>query len=63
LLFQEAILIAVGTLLMTLMSRRDEIGLLAITTAIVLIVAAAGFSGRGNDRPEPRRGSGIVPIN
>lgn len=35
-----AILIAIGTLLMTLMGRRDEIGLLAITTAVVLIVAA-----------------------
>jgi len=35
-----AILIAVGTLLITLAGRRDEIGLLAITTAVVLIVAA-----------------------
>jgi uncharacterized membrane protein YgaE (UPF0421/DUF939 family) len=35
-----AIVIAIGTLLMTLMDRRDEIGLLAITTAVVLIVAA-----------------------
>jgi uncharacterized membrane protein YgaE (UPF0421/DUF939 family) len=35
-----AIVIAIGTLLMTLANRRDEIGLLAITTAVVLIVAA-----------------------
>jgi uncharacterized membrane protein YgaE (UPF0421/DUF939 family) len=35
-----AILIAIGTLLATLVGRRDEIGLLAITTAVVMIVAA-----------------------
>jgi uncharacterized membrane protein YgaE (UPF0421/DUF939 family) len=35
-----AILIAIGALLATLAGRRDEIGLLAITTAVVLIVAA-----------------------
>jgi uncharacterized membrane protein YgaE (UPF0421/DUF939 family) len=35
-----AILIAIGALLATLANRRDEIGLLAITTAVVLIVAA-----------------------
>jgi hypothetical protein len=34
------ILIAIGTLLAILASRRNEIGLLAITTAVVLIVAA-----------------------
>jgi uncharacterized membrane protein YgaE (UPF0421/DUF939 family) len=38
--FGMAILIAIGTLLMTLAGRRDEIGLFAITTAVVLIVAA-----------------------
>jgi uncharacterized membrane protein YgaE (UPF0421/DUF939 family) len=35
-----AILIAIGTLLLMLAGRREEIGLLAITTAVVLIVAA-----------------------
>jgi hypothetical protein len=35
-----AILIAGGALLATLANRRDEIGLLAITTAVVLVVAA-----------------------
>jgi uncharacterized membrane protein YgaE (UPF0421/DUF939 family) len=35
-----AILIAIGALLATLANRRDEIGLLAITTAVVLVVAA-----------------------
>jgi uncharacterized membrane protein YgaE (UPF0421/DUF939 family) len=35
-----AILIAIGTLLLMLAGHRDEIGLLAITTAVVLIVAA-----------------------
>ena len=35
-----AILIAIGALLMTAVNRRDEIGLVAITTAVVLIVAA-----------------------
>lgn len=35
-----AILIAIGTLLMMLAGRRDEIALMAITTAVVLIVAA-----------------------
>jgi uncharacterized membrane protein YgaE (UPF0421/DUF939 family) len=35
-----AILIAIGALVMTLLDRRDEIGLVAITTAVVLIVAA-----------------------
>jgi uncharacterized membrane protein YccC len=34
-------LIAVGALLMMLLGRRDEIGLAAITTAVVLIVAAS----------------------
>jgi uncharacterized membrane protein YccC len=33
-------LIAIGTLLMMLLGRRDDIGLTAITTAVVLIVAA-----------------------
>jgi uncharacterized membrane protein YgaE (UPF0421/DUF939 family) len=35
-----AILIAIGALLATLMGRREEIGLLAITTTVVLVVAA-----------------------
>ena len=35
-----AILIAIGALLAALAGRRDEIGLVAITTAVVLIVAA-----------------------
>jgi uncharacterized membrane protein YgaE (UPF0421/DUF939 family) len=35
-----AILVAVGTLLLMVTNRRDEIGLLAITTAVILIVAA-----------------------
>ena len=35
-----AIVIAIGALLATLANRRDEIGLLAITTAVVLVVAA-----------------------
>jgi uncharacterized membrane protein YgaE (UPF0421/DUF939 family) len=35
------VLITVGTLLMMLLSRRDDIGLTAITTAVVLIVAAS----------------------
>jgi uncharacterized membrane protein YgaE (UPF0421/DUF939 family) len=35
-----AILIAIGTLLMTMAGRRDEIGLAAITTTVVLVVAA-----------------------
>jgi uncharacterized membrane protein YgaE (UPF0421/DUF939 family) len=35
-----AIVITIGALLATLAGRRDEIGLLAITTAVVLIVAA-----------------------
>jgi uncharacterized membrane protein YgaE (UPF0421/DUF939 family) len=34
------VLITVGTLLMMLLGRRDDIGLTAITTAVVLIVAA-----------------------
>ena len=34
-------LITIGTLLMTLLNRRDDIGLTAITTAVVLIVAAS----------------------
>jgi hypothetical protein len=35
-----AILIAIGTLLLMLAGRRDDIGLLAITTAVIMIVAA-----------------------
>jgi uncharacterized membrane protein YgaE (UPF0421/DUF939 family) len=35
-----AILIAIGALLMTAVNRRDEVGLVAITTAVVMIVAA-----------------------
>ena len=35
-----AVLIAIGTLLVMLVGRRDEIGLVAITTAVILIVAA-----------------------
>ena len=35
-----AILIAIGTLLLMVVGRRDEIALMAITTAVVLIVAA-----------------------
>jgi uncharacterized membrane protein YgaE (UPF0421/DUF939 family) len=35
-----AILIAVGTLLLMLAGQRDDIGLLAITTAVIMIVAA-----------------------
>jgi len=35
-----AILIAIGALLATLAGRREEIGLLAITTTVVLVVAA-----------------------
>jgi uncharacterized membrane protein YgaE (UPF0421/DUF939 family) len=38
--FGMAVLIAIGALLATLMGRRDEIGLLAITTTVVLVVAA-----------------------
>ena len=34
-------LITIGTLLMTLLNRRDDTGLTAITTAVVLIVAAS----------------------
>ncbi|HEY1962945.1 MAG TPA: hypothetical protein VGG69_11040 [Rhizomicrobium sp.] len=34
-------LIAIGTLLMMLLGRREDIGLTAITTAVVLIVAAS----------------------
>jgi uncharacterized membrane protein YgaE (UPF0421/DUF939 family) len=35
-----AVLIAIGTLLLMVTNRRDEVGLLAITTAVILIVAA-----------------------
>jgi uncharacterized membrane protein YccC len=38
--FGMAILIVTGTLVMMLLGRRDEIGLTAITTAVVMVVAA-----------------------